>query len=149
MHPTLFIGLIQFVKKDPPFKQTKRFLFKSYYTKMNTVYLNSTQTIHYQMKYWSSSLFKTLRYLIVIKNEGQPKRTFYIAFGHDEEVGGHKGAKEIAKKLEEVLEQENEKLSFVLDEGMMVLDGVFPGISEPVAYVGKGKFEYYSFLMTT
>ena len=95
--------------------------------------------------YWSSSLFKTLRYLIVIKNEGQPKRTFYIAFGHDEEVGGHKGAKEIAKKLEEVLEQENEKLSFVLDEGMMVLDGVFPGISEPVAYVGKGKFEFYSF----
>ena len=60
-----------------------------------------------------------------------------MAFGHDEEVGGKQGAGFIARKLEESLNKENEKLSFILDEGMFVMDGVFPGVSDPVAYVGK------------
>ena len=60
-----------------------------------------------------------------------------MAFGHDEEVGGKQGAGFIARKLEESLNKENEKLSFILDEGMFVMDGVFPGVSDPVAYVGN------------
>ena len=80
-------------------------------------------------------LLEALTYLI--EKEGQPQRTFYMAFGHDEEVGGKKGAGFIARKLEESLNKENEKLSFILDEGMFVMDGVFPGVSDPVAYVGN------------
>ena len=65
-----------------------------------------------------------------------------MAFGHDEEVGGKKGAGFIARKLEESLNKENEKLSFILDEGMFVIDGVFPGVSDPVAYVGNVRNDY-------
>ena len=69
------------------------------------------------------------------KNE-RPKRTFYLAFGHDEEVGGQQGAKELSVKLGEVLELHEERLDFILDEGMFVIDGVLPGVERPVAYFG-------------
>ena len=79
-------------------------------------------------------ILEALQFMIV---EGeQPKRTFYIAFGHDEEVSGNQGAKEIAKVLEQRLKENGEELSFILDEGMFVMDGVFPGVSDPIAYVG-------------
>ena len=81
-------------------------------------------------------LLETLSY-IVVKLGGRPRRTFYIAFGHDEEVGGHKGAGKISEKLKQILTEENEQLSFILDEGMFIMDNVFPGVSDPVAYVGK------------
>ena len=79
-------------------------------------------------------ILEALQFMIV--EEEQPKRTFYIAFGHDEEVSGNHGAKEIAKVLEKRLMENGETLSFILDEGMFVMDGVFPGVSDPIAYVG-------------
>lgn len=79
-------------------------------------------------------ILESLRYLIL--NDGQPQRTFYVAFGHDEEVGGDKGAGQIAKKLRQLLKDNDEQLSFILDEGMFVMENVFPGVSDPVAYVG-------------
>ena len=79
-------------------------------------------------------ILEALQFMIV---EGeQPKRTFYIAFGHDEEVSGNQGAKAIAAVLEKKLQENGEVLDFILDEGMFVMDGVFPGVSDPVAYVG-------------
>ncbi len=66
----------------------------------------------------------------------QPNRTFYVAFGHDEEVGGDNGAGNLASRLKAMLEQHQEKLSFILDEGMFVMHDVFPGVSDPVAYIG-------------
>lgn len=69
------------------------------------------------------------------KNE-RPQRTFYIAFGHDEEVGGNQGAKKLSAKLGEVLQEHEEHLDFILDEGMFVIDGVLPGVDRPVAYIG-------------
>ena len=32
---------------------------------------------------------------------------------------------------------DGEELSFILDEGMFVMDKVFPGVTDPIAYVGK------------
>lgn len=75
----------------------------------------------------------------------RPQRTFYVAFGHDEEVGGHKGAAQIAMVLKAVLIDRQEVLSFILDEGMFVMKGIFPGVDRPVAYVGvveKGRNEW-------
>jgi carboxypeptidase PM20D1 len=50
-------------------------------------------------------------------NEGfQPQRTIYLAFGHDEEVGGYGGAAKIAN----LLRQRNVELEYVLDEGSSI-----------------------------
>ena len=83
------------------------------------------------------SLVGILQALEVLLASGdRPARTFYLALGHDEEVGGERGAKEIAVKLEEMLEQNDEKLDFLLDEGMTVMEGVIPGMEDPVIYIG-------------
>lgn len=62
----------------------------------------------------------------------QPRRTVYLAFGHDEEIGGKAGAAQIAA----VLSDRGVKLTYVLDEGMFIADGVVPGVGRPVALVG-------------
>ena len=79
------------------------------------------------------AIFKVLwPYLLTPKLRSLQKNNI----GHTK-VGGKKGAGFIARKLEESLNKENEKLSFILDEGLFVIDGVFPGVSDPVAYVGN------------
>jgi len=62
----------------------------------------------------------------------QPKRTIYLVFGADEEVGGRRGAKAIA----ELLKQRNVKLDFVIDEGLLITEGVLPGLKPPAAIIG-------------
>lgn len=61
-----------------------------------------------------------------------PRRTLYIAFGHDEEIGGLQGAAKIA----EVLNSRGVKLDYVLDEGLTITEGMVPNISKPVALIG-------------
>ena len=60
-----------------------------------------------------------------------PERTIYLAFGHDEEVGGNDGNAAIAKRFQE----QGIRLAFVNDEGGAILDGVIPGVQAPVAFV--------------
>jgi carboxypeptidase PM20D1 len=69
----------------------------------------------------------------------QPERTFYFAFGHDEEVGGSRGAAVIADTLAARLDG---KLSFVLDEGGFVGKGLLDGLDVPVALVGIAEKGY-------
>ncbi|CAM9834969.1 N-fatty-acyl-amino acid synthase/hydrolase PM20D1 [Lampetra fluviatilis] len=79
------------------------------------------------------SLMAILEALELLLQRGfVPQRTFYIGIGHDEEIGGDKGARNIAK----LLESRGVKLDFLLDEGMVILDGVVPGLQIPVAVVG-------------
>jgi carboxypeptidase PM20D1 len=61
-----------------------------------------------------------------------PRRTIYIAFGHDEEIGGLQGAAKIA----ELLNSRGVKLDYVLDEGLTITEGMVPNISKPVALIG-------------
>ncbi|KFM71554.1 putative carboxypeptidase PM20D1, partial [Stegodyphus mimosarum] len=61
----------------------------------------------------------------------QPQRSFYIAFGHDEESNGMDGAQQISS----VLKSRNVKLEYILDEGTFVLDNFIPGIKSPVAFL--------------
>lgn len=62
----------------------------------------------------------------------RPARTIYLAFGHDEEVGGEEGAAEIV----ELLASRGVELHFALDEGGVVRDELFPGLDHPVAVIG-------------
>ena len=53
---------------------------------------------------------------------GPPERTVYLCFGHDEEIGGRKGAAAIAA----LLKRRGVRCDFLLDEGLFIIDGVFP-----------------------
>jgi len=75
-----------------------------------------------------------------LKEGYKPKRTFYLAFGHDEEIGGREGALKIARYLE----SKNVKAEFAIDEGLLVTRGVVPGITRPVALVGIAEKGYVS-----
>ncbi|MBI4820730.1 MAG: M20 family peptidase [Deltaproteobacteria bacterium] len=68
-----------------------------------------------------------------------PKRTVYLAFGHDEEVGGT-GAAAIARALAE----RGVRLELVLDEGSSMVEGLIPGVKEPVAVIGIAEKGYVS-----
>jgi carboxypeptidase PM20D1 len=70
----------------------------------------------------------------------QPERTVYLAYGADEEVSGLRGATQIAA----LLKQRNVQLDFVLDEGLLVLDGILPGLSKPAALIGVAEKGYLS-----
>ena len=61
-----------------------------------------------------------------------PQRTVYLAFGHDEENGGEEGAQVIAG----LFAQRGVHPEFVLDEGLLIADGILPGLDPPVALIG-------------
>ncbi|TKS76738.1 N-fatty-acyl-amino acid synthase/hydrolase PM20D1.2 [Collichthys lucidus] len=75
-------------------------------------------------------ILQALEYLL--KKGYAPRRGFYIGLGHDEEVSGYKGAMNIVS----VLKQRGVQLSFVLDEGLAILDGVISGLEGPAALIG-------------
>lgn len=68
----------------------------------------------------------------------RPQRTLYLAFGHDEEVGGTHGAARLAT----LLQQRGVQLEFALDEGLAVTEGVVPKVSRPVAMIGLAEKGY-------
>jgi carboxypeptidase PM20D1 len=81
----------------------------------------------------------------VLLREGfQPKRTVFIAFGHDEEIGGLQGA----AKIVELLRSRDVQLEYVLDEGGLVVQGIIPGVSNPIALVGIAEKGYVSLELT-
>lgn len=80
-----------------------------------------------------SAVVGTLEAVEALLGEGfQPRRTVLLAYGHDEEVGGMGGGREIAA----LLAGRGVDLELVLDEGGVIGDGLLPGVSDPVALVG-------------
>lgn len=67
-----------------------------------------------------------------------PRRTVYLAYGHDEEVGGDAGASEIA----DLLAGRGVEAALSLDEGMAIVDGSMLGIDAPVAVFGVAEKGY-------
>jgi carboxypeptidase PM20D1 len=93
-----------------------------------------------------SAVVGTLEAVDMLLAEGfQPQRTVYLAFGHDEEVGGSAGAREIAA----LLERRGVELDMVLDEGGVIGEGILPGISAPVALVGIAEKGFVTIELTT
>ena len=70
----------------------------------------------------------------------QPERSILFAFGHDEEVGGT-GAQAIARHLR----TQKIRPAWLLDEGLLVTEGITPGIARPIAYIGIAEKGYVSF----
>ncbi|KAI9105305.1 hypothetical protein DFS34DRAFT_644118 [Phlyctochytrium arcticum] len=67
----------------------------------------------------------------LLKAGYRPRRTIYLAFGHDEECSGNEGAHQIAK----LLQKRGMRFEFVIDEGLPIAYGMFPGIKGPIGTV--------------
>lgn len=74
----------------------------------------------------------------------RPERTLYLAFGHDEEIGGENGA----ARMVAYLKREGVQLEFVLDEGQLVLEDALPGLEPPLAMIGIAEKGYVTFELT-
>ena len=74
----------------------------------------------------------------------KPQRSIYIAFGHDEEIGGINGARTIANYLKE----QGVQAEFVLDEGGSIVQGIIPDIEKEVALIGIAEKGFVSLKLT-
>lgn len=87
------------------------------------------------------SLFAELEAIESMLGAGYtPKRTIYLFSGADEEIGGNRGAKLAAG----LFKQRNVRLEFVLDEGLVVTEGIIPGLTSPAALIGIAQKGYVS-----
>jgi len=87
-----------------------------------------------------ASLVAILEAVEMLLAEGfQPRRTVYLVFGHDEEVGGDRGAAAMAALLEE---RGVEEYALVLDEGGAVVRDMIPGMAGAAALVGIAEKGY-------
>jgi len=67
-----------------------------------------------------------------------PRRTIYLAFGHDEEISGYEGSKLIVEQLK----LRGVQLAAVLDEGGLLTKGMMEGIDKPVGVLGMTEKGY-------
>ncbi|MCG8492505.1 MAG: M20 family peptidase [Sneathiellales bacterium] len=80
----------------------------------------------------------------LLKKNFKPEHTLIFAFGHDEEIGGQNGAAEIVKRLK----SRNISPLFTLDEGMVVVKDVMPGIERPIALIALAEKGYLTLELT-
>lgn len=80
---------------------------------------------------------------LLVASGYQPERTVYLAYGADEEIGGMRGAARIAALLKE----RKVRLDFVIDEGLLITEGVLPGLSKPAALIGVAEKGYLSVVL--
>jgi carboxypeptidase PM20D1 len=73
-----------------------------------------------------------------------PRRSIYLAFGHDEEVMGRDGAAKIA----EYFEQQGLRFDFVVDEGGVVTEGLLTSVDRPVAIIGVSEKGFVNLRLT-
>jgi len=79
------------------------------------------------------SVFAILEAVETLLRAGfQPRAPVLLAFGHDEEIGGERGAQQIVA----LLQSRRIQPEYVLDEGGAIIQGMIPGIAVPVAAVG-------------
>jgi len=80
----------------------------------------------------------------MMKNGFVPENDIYFIFGHDEEVGGERGAGMVAKYLSE------KKITtrFNLDEGGPCSHGIVPFIDRPVILAGTAEKGYVTLRLT-
>jgi carboxypeptidase PM20D1 len=74
-----------------------------------------------------------------------PRCPVWLAFGHDEEIGGKQGATALAARLRE----RGEAIAFVLDEGGALTRGTVKGVDIPVATIGVAEKGYVSVRLRT
>ena len=88
-----------------------------------------------------SAVIALLEAATLLVDEGfRPARTVYLAFGHDEEIGGRNGAGGIVA----LLRSRGVHLAWSLDEGSFLLSGLLPGLEVPVASINVAEKGYVS-----
>ncbi|MBI3504302.1 MAG: M20/M25/M40 family metallo-hydrolase [Proteobacteria bacterium] len=88
------------------------------------------------------SVLGTLEAIETLLRAGfQPKHTVYLAFGHDEEIGGEQGAKVLRDTL---VARGLKKAALVLDEGGAIASGAMLGVSGKVALIGVSEKGFLS-----
>ena len=75
------------------------------------------------------AILEAVNYLL--ENNFFPKRTVYLSFGHDEEIGGNMGA----AKVTDYLIEEGVRLEWSLDEGSFLLEDIIPGVNKKIAII--------------
>lgn len=81
---------------------------------------------------------------LLLRDGFAPDRTIYIAFGHDEEIGGKNGAAQIVSTLE----SRGIWFEAILDEGGFITKGIVPDVEMPVALVGIAEKGYLTLSLT-
>jgi len=76
-----------------------------------------------------------------LKDGFQPTRTILLVFGQDEEVGGPEGAMQVPALLKA---RGINEVALVLDEGLPLTVGLFPGVPAPIALIGTAEKGYAS-----
>ncbi|MEE9161943.1 MAG: M20/M25/M40 family metallo-hydrolase, partial [Candidatus Neomarinimicrobiota bacterium] len=85
-----------------------------------------------------ASLVAILEAVEALVGEGfRPRRTLYLAFGHDEEIGGAGAA-----AMVELLKESGVQAHYILDEGRSITEGELPGVVGPVAQIGIAEKGY-------
>ena len=67
----------------------------------------------------------------LIRSGFTPERTIYLSFGHDEEVGGSKGA----GAVRQLLAENDVRLAWSLDEGSFLFEDMLPGVEPLMATI--------------
>ena len=88
-------------------------------------------------------ILEAVEYLL--RENYTPQRTIYLAFGHDEEIGGLNGAKAIADQLQ----RDGIVPEFILDEGFAITQGLVPGVLTDVALIGISEKGFASIKLKT
>lgn len=92
-----------------------------------------------------STVMGVLEAVELLLSQGfQPERSFYLAFGHDEEVSGRQGGQHIAK----LLEKRQVQLEYVVDEGGVIKSDGVAGITKPIAFIGIAEKGYTTLQIT-
>lgn len=81
---------------------------------------------------------------ILLQEGYTPQRTIYLAFGHDEEIGGVYGARLIAHELK----KKGVQALFTVDEGGLMVSEMIPGLEGRMAMVNVAEKGYASFKLT-
>ena len=85
------------------------------------------------------AILEAVEYLL--SSHYTPERTIYLCFGHDEEISGNLGGREMS----DWFRQQKIKPELVLDEGLEVMNKKFPGLKKPVALIGVAEKGYATF----
>jgi len=77
----------------------------------------------------------------LLKESFTPSQTIYLAFGHDEELGGEHGAQKIAAYLKD----KGIHAAMTLDEGGLLAENMVPGFDKTIAMLNLAEKGYASF----
>lgn len=90
------------------------------------------------------NLFAQLEAVEMLLAQGfRPRQTVYLVMGHDEEVSGLRGA----KKVVELLQSRKVRLDWVMDEGLLVTEGILKGLDKPAALIGIAEKGYGTYFL--